>query len=186
MIIFFPGPANISERVRKALTLPDICHRDSEFTELLREIRYLLPKVSRTENGYKSAIFSGSGTLAIDSSIASLGGTDETLLILANGICGERAIEVARLCHISAEEIRLPWGTFPNLDLVEESFKKDNIFDIYLLHHETTTGPLNPLKEISLMAKKYGKMVLVDAISSIAGDSLGTRNFGDRSSYRLS
>ena len=44
MIIFSPGPANISPRVRKALTLPDICHRDQEFSQLLKEIKGLITR----------------------------------------------------------------------------------------------------------------------------------------------
>lgn len=178
MIIFSPGPANISERVRKALTLPDICHRDSEFAELLNEIRHLILKACQVEDGYKSVVFSGSGTLAIDSAISALATANGKLLILANGVYGERAIEVARLYNLDIEEIKLPWGTFPDLNQVEDSLKKNNIFGIYLVHHETTTGLLNPLKEISLVAKNCGKMILVDAVSSIAGEVLEAQAWG--------
>ena len=39
MILLNPGPVNVSERVRKALQRPDICHRESEFSDLLMRIQ---------------------------------------------------------------------------------------------------------------------------------------------------
>jgi 2-aminoethylphosphonate-pyruvate transaminase len=66
VIIFSPGPANISERVRRALTLPDICHRDDEFSALLKEIKELLAKAAGVNTDrHEIGILSGSGTLAI-------------------------------------------------------------------------------------------------------------------------
>ena len=69
MIIFSPGPANISERVRAALTNPDIGHRESEFTTLLQETRSLLLQVCGVTQGYACAVFGGSGTTGIEAAI---------------------------------------------------------------------------------------------------------------------
>ena len=62
MIIFSPGPANISERVRSALAMPDIGHRESEFTEILLEPRSLLLQICGVPNEYSCAVLSGSIT----------------------------------------------------------------------------------------------------------------------------
>ena len=67
-----PGPANISERVRAALTLPDIGHRDSEFRALLRDVRAMLLEVCGVTTGYTSVILTGSGTTGIESSLTAL------------------------------------------------------------------------------------------------------------------
>ena len=42
MILLNPGPVNVSERVRQALLRPDICHRESEFSDLLGRIQHKL------------------------------------------------------------------------------------------------------------------------------------------------
>ena len=110
MIIFSPGPANISERVRKALTLPDICHRDTEFTEILNEVRENIIKVCGETRGYKSIIYTGSGTAGIESAISSLNGVMKKLAILSNGVYGERASDVAKI--------------FKVCELIEESSKR--------------------------------------------------------------
>lgn len=175
-IIFSPGPANISERVRKALTLPDICHRDDEFTNLLNDVKSLITKTLRTDDDfYDVVLFSGSGTLAIESLLTCLAGWKKTILIISNGIYGGRAADIARTFGVKFKELKLEWGTLPNLTEVEKEIKMDEIGGVYLVHHETTTGLLNPLKDISLMAKKYNKLVLVDTISSIAGEDIDFR-----------
>ena len=173
MIIFSPGPANISQRVRTALSLPDICHRDEEFSQLLKETKGLLKKALHIhDDSSEVVLFSGSGTLAMESLIVSLSGWGQSLLIISNGIYGERAADIAKTYGVKTEELTFDWGEPPDLDLVEEEIKKAHVGGIYLVHHETTTGLLNPLKEISILGKKYDKLVLADTISSIAGEEL--------------
>ena len=171
MIIFSPGPANISPRVREALTLPDICHRDKEFSQLLKEVKELLSKALGIDNdSFETVLFSGSGTLAIESLLTCLAGWEKTLFVVSNGVYGERAAEIAWTYQIKVKELKLDWGKPPELTQIEEEIKRSEIGGVYLVHHETTTGLLNPLREISLLAKKYHKIVLTDTISSIGGE----------------
>ncbi len=100
MIIFSPGPANISERVRGALTNPDIGHRESEFTDLLLETRSMLLDVCGVPDGYSCAVLSGSGTTGIEASITSLADVGNGVLILANGVYGDRAAQIAQVYQI--------------------------------------------------------------------------------------
>ena len=66
MIIFSPGPANISERVRQALTLPDIGHREEEMSWLFKDVKTLLAQALKIDDrDYEIVVFSGSVTLAI-------------------------------------------------------------------------------------------------------------------------
>ena len=170
MIIFSPGPANISERVRKALILPDICHRDVEFSQLLAEVKTLMARALGIENGpFEIALFSGSGTLAIESLMTCLAGWEKTLLVICNGIYGERAVEICRTYRVKVKEFKLEWGKLPDLAEVEKEIKNPEIGGIHIVHHETTTGLLNPLKEIALLGKRYKKLVLTDTVSSIGG-----------------
>ncbi len=173
MIIFSPGPANISERVRGALTRPDICHRDEEFTQLFVETKTLLKQALQIHNdSHEVVLFSGSGTLAIESLLTCLTNWNQTLLVISNGVYGERAMDITRIYGIRAEELKFNWGEPPDLDMVEEEIKRPEIGGIYLVHHETTTGLLNPLKETSILAKKYNKLILADTISSIGGEKI--------------
>jgi 2-aminoethylphosphonate-pyruvate transaminase len=60
----------------------------------------------------------------------------------------------------------------PDLVALENEIRRADIGGVYLAHHETTTGLLNPLREIAAIAKKYGKLVMADTVSSIAGEQI--------------
>ena len=64
-----------------------------------------------------------------------------------------------------------------DVEAVEQKLKEDPaISAVVFVHCETTTGVLNPLEEITRLAKSYGKKVIVDAMSSFAAyeiDMLG-------------
>ena len=178
MIIFSPGPANITERVRQALTNPDIGHRESEFTDLLQETRTMLLKICGVPQGYSCAVLSGSGTTGIEASITSLADVSDGVLILANGVYGERAAQVAQVFQIPYTVEKMDWTAPIALDRAEELISSTSHGAVYLIYHETTTGVLNSLKGVSELAKAHGKWVLVDAVSGVAGEELDPPNWG--------
>jgi hypothetical protein len=45
-ILLNPGPANTSRSVREALVMPDLCHREPEFFEMMRECRERLVRLA--------------------------------------------------------------------------------------------------------------------------------------------
>ena len=178
MIIFSPGPANISERVRGALTNPDIGHREPEFSELLLETRALLLQVCGVSQDYACAVLSGSGTTGIEAAITSLGDVSSGVLILSNGVYGERAAQIAHVFGIPYTLEKFDWTCPVPLDRVEDLIRSTSHDTIYLIHHETTTGVLNPLQQVAEIAKRHGKRVMVDTVSSIAGEELDLIGWG--------
>lgn len=176
MIIFSPGPANISERTRKALLGPDISHRGIDFEKLLAETRKLLLKTCEGTEGYNSIIFTGSGTAAIEASLTALKSKLEPLLVVSNGLYSERAYEIALGKGLQARKLDLPIDKPIDVDKVIEAIDIIKPRVTYFVHHETGTGILNPLEELAKAAKERESLVMVDAISSIAGQKL---NLGD-------
>ena len=178
MLILSPGPANISERVRSALTNPDIGHREPEFSDLLTETRSLLLQVCGVPQGYTCATLSGSGTTGIEATITSLSGVSSGVLILANGVYGERAAQIAQVFGISHTLEKMDWtAPIPN-DRAEDLIQNTSHDTVYLIHHETTTGVLNPMQKIGAIAKRNHKWLLVDAVSSIGGENLDLPGWG--------
>ena len=178
MLILSQGPANISERVRRALTGPDIGHREPEFSALLAETRTLLLQVCGVARGYSCAVLSGSGTTGIEASLTSLSGVTSGVLILSNGVYGERAAHIAQVFGIPHTLEKFDWTRPLPLDRVEELIRITSHDVVYLIHHETTTGALNQLREVAEVAKLHHKWVLVDAVSSIAGEDLDLASWG--------
>ena len=178
MLLLSPGPANISERVRMALTNPDIGHRESEFSTLLSDTRSLLLHACCDPRMYACGLLSGSGTTGIEAALTSLDGITSGVLILSNGVYGERAAQIAQIFGIS-HTIEKFDGTLPlPLDRVEELLLATPHDTVYLVHHETTTGVLNPLEQVAEIAKRGHKRVLADTVSSVAGENMDLPGWG--------
>jgi 2-aminoethylphosphonate-pyruvate transaminase len=92
------------------------------------------------------------------------------VLVIRNGAYGERMYEMANIYGCGGISYICPDNEIPYTDDVELILKNfNNISAIAMVHHETTTGILNPIKKIGALAKKYNKIFIVDAVSSFAG-----------------
>ena len=98
---------NVSERVRQALLRPDICHRESEFTELLYGIQAKLLKlfVPGAEADYAAVVLTGSGTAAVESAVMSSLPHGKRMLVLNNGVYGERISQMVGLYRLGVSEL---------------------------------------------------------------------------------
>jgi 2-aminoethylphosphonate-pyruvate transaminase len=68
---------------------------------------------------------------------------------------------------IACVELTVPENQLPALSEIEAMLSADReITHVAVIHCETTTGLINPIKPIGLLAQKYGKRYLVDAMSS--------------------
>ena len=114
-------------------------------------------------------LLGGSGTAGVESCLSSAVNPEKKLLIVNNGAYGKRMVEIAQTYEIDFVELKCEWDRIPNLDLIKETIEKENIGTIAVVHHETTSGILNPVKKIGILAKQYRCCLIVDAISSFAG-----------------
>jgi len=172
-VLLNPGPVNVTDRVRQALMLPDLCHREKEFSDLMAAIRSKLLKAFDIEEEYTSVLVSGSGTAALEMAVSSSLSPDRSMLVIQNGVYGERIGKICDVYKFRQHAIKLAWGEPPDLGKVESTLKQNpDIEVVALVHHETTTGLLNPLKEVGELARRYNKVFLVDCISSLAGDEV--------------
>ena len=175
-ILLNPGPVNVTARVRRALLGPDICHREPEFSSLLGEVRRALLSIFGITSTHTVAIFSGSGTTALEAMFSSFGDVKKKTLILSNGVYGERIRQILALHELPYRLLESPTGSFPSLEEIESALRDDpSIESVAMVHHETSTGMLNPLSAVAGLAKKYKKFFLVDAVSSLGGETLDFR-----------
>ncbi|MGZ5049871.1 MAG: 2-aminoethylphosphonate aminotransferase [Methylobacter sp.] len=171
-ILLTPGPATTSERVKQAQVVSDICPREPEFGALLDRIRQRLVQVVRGEDTHSAVLFAGSGTLAVEACISSVVPNHGKILVLVNGAYGQRMAQMCRI-HLRFQQTVIYETAFdemPDLREVERRLSDDpGITHVALVHHETTTGILNPLEEITKIAHRHAARVIVDAMSSFAG-----------------
>lgn len=153
--------------------LPDLCHREKEFSDLMAAIRAKLLRAFDIEEEYTSVLVSGSGTAALEMAVSSALSPNRSMLVIENGVYGERIGKICDVYQFNRRTIKLGWGEPPSLKDIENELKQNpDIEVVALVHHETTTGLLNPLKEVGELARRYEKVFLVDCISSLAGDEV--------------
>jgi len=177
MLLLNPGPVTLSERVRRSMLQPDLCHRESEFYDLQDEARTRLlgthgldPKV------WAAVLMTASGTGAVESMVAALVPEAGRVLVVENGVYGERIAEICARYRVPHERVVGSWLAAP--DFAGISARLDaagtagGFTHVAVVHHETTTGRLNDLKALSRLCRARGVKLLVDGVSSFGAEAI--------------
>jgi 2-aminoethylphosphonate-pyruvate transaminase len=172
MILLNPGPVNVSPRVTAALARGDLCHREPEAYALLDSIRGRLLAAFAPAGGFTPVLVTGSGTAALEMAVASVLSPSGRLVVVSNGVYGERIAAMAAAHGLSHDVVAGEWTARPDLGAIERAASARDVEAIAVVHHETTTGLLNPVAEIAAIARRHGKLLVVDSISGLAGDRL--------------
>jgi 2-aminoethylphosphonate-pyruvate transaminase len=178
-ILLNPGPANTSPRVRQALQTPDLCHREPEFFEVMRECRHRLVDLLGIERTFSAVLFTGSGTAAVEAALTSVVPPERSVLVIDNGVYGDRMLRICRAARITAETLRYDFTTPVSPEDVARRLREHpEISHVAVVHHETTTGLLNPVPALADVAAAAGRRLIVDATSSLFGEPLDVAHEG--------
>ncbi|MFA5165547.1 MAG: 2-aminoethylphosphonate aminotransferase, partial [Candidatus Omnitrophota bacterium] len=94
-ILLNPGPVNVKEKVRRALLAPDICHREPEFSSLMTGCAKKMLRAFSVTSSFEAVFITGSGTAALEAAVASSVPRGKKILVINNGIYGERIAVIA-------------------------------------------------------------------------------------------
>ncbi|EGA69451.1 2-aminoethylphosphonate--pyruvate transaminase [Vibrio sinaloensis DSM 21326] len=169
-LLLTPGPLSTSETVRQAM-LKDWCTWDDEYNkDIVEVIRDKLVTLATQSSGYTSVLMQGSGTAAVEATIGSAIGRQGKLLVVDNGAYGARIAQIAQYLQIPCHVVSVGETSQPHLNDVETALASDpSITHVAMVHCETTTGILNPIEDITKLAKRFNKVVILDAMSSFGG-----------------
>lgn len=172
-ILLNPGPVTLSEGVRRAAVSQDLCHREPEFLRVQSAVLQGLLNVYGCAAGdWRAVGLGGSGTTAMEAMLASLLPADARLLVLENGVYGERLARIAQAHGITAEPLHQGWGEPLDPARVEAALAQGTFTHLAMVHHETTTGRLNPLPPVADLCERHGVRLLLDAVSSFGAEGL--------------
>ncbi|EOH6077897.1 2-aminoethylphosphonate aminotransferase [Burkholderia cenocepacia] len=173
MLLLNPGPVTLSERVRRSLLQPDLCHRESEFFDLQDEARTRLVAAYELDPAeWAAVLMTGSGTAAVESMIAALVPQDGKLLVIENGVYGERITQIATQYGIAHAVLKHEWMQAPDLAQIAAKLDAGGYSHVAVIHHETTTGRLNDLGAIAEVCRARGVKMLVDGVSSFGAEAI--------------
>jgi alanine-glyoxylate transaminase / serine-glyoxylate transaminase / serine-pyruvate transaminase len=175
--LFGPGPSDVAPSVLEAMARPVIGHLDPAFVALLDEVGSMLRTVFRTSNEVTFAV-SGTGSAGMEMALVNLLEPGDRAVVGVAGVFGERLAEIARRCGAEVEEVRVDWGTPVPDDAIASALERGPAKLVAIVHAETSTGMRQPIERIAGAAREAGALVVVDAVTSLAGIPLEVDGWG--------
>ncbi len=172
---FLPGPTEVHPDVLAAMTRPMIGHRGKGMEALLESLQPGLRALFRTQRPVY--ISSSSATGLMEGAIRN--GARRRVLSLVNGAFSSRFFQIAKACGLDATALEVPLGSVNTPEMLAEALKKGGYDAVTVVHSETSTGVLNPIRELAGVAHATGDVVLlVDSVSGLAGAPVETDAWG--------
>lgn len=168
--LFVPGPVDVSEEVMQAQTQAMLPHRSKEWEEIFHRAEGKARKLFFTETRVFLAASSGTGMH--EAAIRNF--VNKKMLSCVNGGFGKRWYDVAITNGKEAEKLEVDWQTPITAEMVADAVKGKDYEMVGIVHNETSTGLMNPVKEIAaaVHAVSPDTLVCVDAVSSLSGAEL--------------
>lgn len=168
-LLLTPGPLTTSRTVREAM-MADYSTWDIDYNSVVNGIRDSLVQLATDQPNYTCTLMQGSGTFVVESTLGSVIPRDGKVLVINNGAYGARITQIAQRINIDAVEIEHTETELPNLPRIRRALEEDNaISHIAMVHCETTTGMLNPVEQVGMLAREFKKTIILDAMSSFGG-----------------
>jgi aspartate aminotransferase-like enzyme len=167
-LLMIPGPTPVLREILNALGEPTVSHTSAYLAGIIRSCQDALRPIVGTAEG-TVFLFSGSGTLAQEASIANLIAPGEHLLVVSNGFFGDRFGPIARAHDVAVTELRAEWGRSVAPEQLEAELSGARYRAVTLTHVETSTGVMAPIEDLAAVARRHGALVIVDAVCSLAG-----------------
>jgi len=170
-----PGPLTTSVATKEAM-LHDWGSRDASFIETNQRVCDNLLKIANAQDSHVCVPVQGSGTFAVEATIATLLPRGGKALVLINGAYGHRMVKIINYLGRACTTLETPEDTPPSLDNLDEALVSDQeITHVLAVHCETTSGILNPIQQISDIVKRHGRHLIIDAMSAFGAIHLNAK-----------
>ncbi|MBV8716247.1 MAG: alanine--glyoxylate aminotransferase family protein [Chloroflexi bacterium] len=165
-----PGPTPLPPAVREALARDMVNHRGPEFAAVLNDCVEGL-KWAYQVSEHDMVILTASGTGGLESLVANTLSPGDKLLVASIGNFGERMGQIARTFEVDVTQLDFQPGNPVDPQRLEDALREDpDIGTVFITHNETSTGVLNPLRDLAaaVRATRPEALLLVDGISSVS------------------
>ena len=165
-LLLGPGPSNSHPLVLEALSCQPVGHLDPFYIDLMAEVQGLLRDVWQTSNRLTLPM-SGTGSAAMEATIANIIEPGETFLVGIKGYFGNRLADMASRYQAKVRTIEKPWGEAFSLDDIESALIKYKPSVFALVHAETSTGVCQPMQQIGDLCRRYDCLLILDTVTSL-------------------
>jgi aspartate aminotransferase-like enzyme len=176
-ILFIPGPVEVDPELRAIMAMPMVGHRSQGFTA---EVLALGPKLQRLFRTKAFALFeNATATALMEAAIRNL--VRDSVLHLTNGAFSERWATISEACGRKADALAVAWGQAITPQQLRDKLLSGPAYEaVTITHCETSTGTLNPLRDLVAVVRELrpDALVLVDVVTSLAGAELEFDGWG--------
>ena len=184
-LLLGPGPSNANPAVLQAMNTSPIGHLDPAFLGLMNEIQALLRYVWQTQNPLTIAV-SGTGTAALEATIANSIEPGDKVLIGVAGYFGNRLVDMAGRYGADVQTITKPWGQVFSLAELRAAMEASRPRILALVHAETSTGACQPMTGVGDLCREFDCLLLLDTVTSLGGAPIYLDEWGVDLAYSCS
>jgi alanine-glyoxylate transaminase/serine-glyoxylate transaminase/serine-pyruvate transaminase len=174
--LMIPGPIDIADDVLQHMGQPIIAHYGADWVPIYQETISLLQYAFNTPGWV--IMIPGSGTTGLDAAVGSLLARGDKVLVLTNGAFGERLKAIAKSYLLDVQVLASSSLEPTPLDQVEKKLKEGGFQAVLMVHHETGSGVLNPVKDVAALCRRFDVPFVVDGVSSLGIAELNTGEWG--------
>jgi alanine-glyoxylate transaminase/serine-glyoxylate transaminase/serine-pyruvate transaminase len=167
-LLMGPGPSDVHPRVLTAMATPLLGHLDPKFLEILNETQEMLRQVFRTANSLTFPV-SGTGMAGMEACVVNLIEPGDRMLICANGVFGQRMVDVAQRAGAAVTTLERPMGEVFDHGQIRDAVKKVGPKVVGIVHAETSTGAWQPIAGLGEICHDADALLLLDTVTSLAG-----------------
>ncbi|MFD1174122.1 pyridoxal-phosphate-dependent aminotransferase family protein [Oceanobacillus picturae] len=173
-----PGPSPIPPSVQLAMGKPMIGHRDQEAKSLIKQLKPRLNPIFGTKEDV--LILTGSGTAALEMAVVNSVEPGDEVLVLVSGSFGDRFTNICQAYGIHVHRLDTKWGEAINPKDVETYLQAHpDLKGVFSTYCETSTGVLNPVKEIAAVVRHHSDaLMIVDGVSCVGAVPMEMDNWG--------
>jgi alanine-glyoxylate transaminase / serine-glyoxylate transaminase / serine-pyruvate transaminase len=184
-LLLGPGPSNANPVVLQAMSANPVGHLDPAFLVLMDEIQSLLRYVWQTQNPLTIAV-SGTGTAAMEATIANSVEVGDRVLVGVSGYFGNRLVDMAGRYGAEVSTITKPWGQVFSLAELRTAMETHRPRILALVHAETSTGARQPMDGVGDLCREFDCLLLLDTVTSLGGVPIYLDQWGVDLAYSCS
>ncbi len=171
------GPVELTERTLRDQSRPVLYHYDPAFIELYERTCRLLQQVFQTR--YEVVIMQGEAVLGLEAAAACLFSPGDKVLNLVSGVFGKWYQLFIEKYGAQTVELAVPYNDAVDPEAVRRVLQQQpDIKFLSVVHSETPSATVNPVREIGQIAREFGVLTIVDTVSGLGGELLSPEEWG--------
>src|SRR5690554_1864777 len=171
--IMTPGPVEAEPRVLRAMSSPILGQYDPAFLNIMDEVQDLLRYTFQTDNK-QAFVVDGTARAGLEAVLSGIIEKGDKIYVPIFGRFGHLLSEISKRAGGDVHTTEIEWGTTYSF---EELKKEIDAFEpkvVAIVHGETSTGRMQPLKELGHYCREKDILLVVDAVATLTGTEFKT------------